>query len=353
MSRSILAMMAMLAMTASAQVSGYAPNISLEDGGVTYFLPKTNIEITIDLEKESYVPGKLAQYAKTELGITPKGDTPTDTWRITRCTLTAAGVPDPDKAFFIKYKPKSTAPLLTLTDDGIIRGINVELPPVEKEAFTPTVTTDKAQPLESYMTEEMLMAASVARQAKLIAREIFEIRDSRNLLLRGEAETMPGDNESLKLVLSKLDEQEKALLAPFVGTTTRSTKRVVLHVTPTVGMERTVICRFSERFGLTDADDLSGSPIYLTIDDLKTVPVDPTIGSTVNNKNKKAEGVVYNVPGKAEVTLTLGNKPLAEATLMLTQLGNTEVLGDVLFNKNSTIRTQFDPATGALLRIDQ
>ena len=203
------------------------------------------------------------------------------------------------------------------------------------------------------MTEEMLMAASVARQAKLIAREIFEIRDSRNLLLRGEAETMPGDNESLKLVLSKLDEQEKALLAPFVGTTTRSTKRVVLHVTPTVGMERTVICRFSERFGLTDADDLSGSPIYLTIDDLKTVPVDPTIGSTVNNKNKKAEGVVYNVPGKAEVTLTLGNKPLAEATLMLTQLGNTEVLGDVLFNKNSTIRIQFDPATGALLRIDQ
>ena len=224
MKKIALALAALLPLGAAAQVSQYAPGMSLEEGGITYFLPKTYIEVRFDLEREAYEPGEFAQYAKSELGITNKGERPSERWRITRCTVDAAGVPDKDKAFFIKYKPKYTAPLVTLTDDGIIRGINVELPDTEEEAFTPTVRSDKAGRIEAYMTEEMLMASSTARKAKLVAREIFEIRESRNLLLRGEAETMPGDNESLKLIMEKLDEQEKALLAPFVGTTTVTTK---------------------------------------------------------------------------------------------------------------------------------
>ena len=228
-----------------------------------------------------------------------------------------------------------------------------QVPDTEEEAFTPTVRSDKAGRIEAYMTEEMLMASSTTRKAKLVAREIFEIRESRNLLLRGEAETMPGDNESLKLIMEKLDEQEKALLAPFVGTTTVTTKQVVLHVNPTAGQDGAVIRRFSERFGLVDADDLSGDPIYIKVKDLETVPVDTLLGNTVNNKNDKAGGVVYNVPGKAEVSVTLDGEPLAEATLPVTQFGGTEVLGDVLFNKNSTIRIEFDPVSGAIVHIER
>lgn len=353
MKKIALALAALLPLGAAAQVSQYAPGMSLEEGGITYFLPKTYIEVRFDLEREAYEPGEFAQYAKSELGITNKGERPSERWRITRCTVDAAGVPDKDKAFFIKYKPKYTAPLVTLTDDGIIRGINVELPDTEEEAFTPTVRSDKAGRIEAYMTEEMLMASSTARKAKLVAREIFEIRESRNLLLRGEAETMPGDNESLKLIMEKLDEQEKALLAPFVGTTTVTTKQVVLHVNPTAGQDGAVIRRFSERFGLVDADDLSGDPIYIKVKDLETVPVDTLLGNTVNNKNDKAGGVVYNVPGKAEVSVTLDGEPLAEATLPVTQFGGTEVLGDVLFNKNSTIRIEFDPVSGAIVHIER
>ena len=353
MNKIALALAALLPLGAAAQVSPYAPGMSLEDGGVTYFLPKTYIEVRFDLERETYEPGEFSQYAQSELGITNKGDRPTERWRITRCTVDAAGVPDKDKAFFIKYKPKYTAPLVTLTDDGIIRGINVELEDIEEEAFTPTVRSDKAGRIEAYMTEEMLMASSTARKAKLVAREIFEIRESRNLLLRGEAETMPGDNESLKLIMAKLDEQEKALLAPFVGTTTVTTKQVVLHVNPAAGEDGAVIRRFSERFGLVDSDDLSGDPIYIHVKDLETVPVDPLLGNTVNNRNDKVEGVVYNVPGKAEVSVMLGGKPLAEATLPVSQFGGTEVLGDVLFNKNSTIRIEFDPVSGAVVHIER
>lgn len=353
MKKSILALAALLSVGASAQVSTYSPNMSIDNGGITYFLPKTYIEVKIDLEKESYVPGEFSQYAKSELGITNKGEYATDTWKITGCTVAPVGVPDPDRSFFIKYKPKYTAPLVTLTEDGIIRGINVELPPIEKETFTPTVKSNKAKRVESYMTEEMLMASSTSRKAKLLAREIFDIRESRNLLLRGEAESMPGDNESLKLILDKLDEQEKALLAPFIGETTISTKQVTLHVNPEAGLDKMVICRFSKRFGLVNADDLSGAPVYIEVTNLNAVPLDETLGSLVNNKNAKVEGVVYNVPGKATVKVSQGNKVIAEETMSVAQFGNTEVLGNVLFNKNSTIRIEFDPNSGAILHIEQ
>ncbi len=352
MKKPVLALALIIPLWMNAQVSAYTPSTSIDNGGVTYFLPQTRIEVTIDLEKETYVPGEFSEYAKSELGITNKGKIATDTWRITNCTVKSAGIPDPEKAFFIKYKAKSAAPLLTLTQDGIIRGINIDLPPIEEETFTPSTKSNKAKAVESYMTQEMLMASSTSRKAKLFAREIFDIRESRNLLLRGEAETMPGDNESLKLVLSKLDEQEKAFLATFIGETTIETKQVKLSINPETCKGKTIICRFSKRFGLVDADDLSGEPVYIELENLNTVPVDPS-ATAINNKNAKVEGVVYNVPGKAAVKISMAGVKLAQATLLVTQFGNTEVLGNVLFSKSSAISVEFDPNSGALLHVEQ
>lgn len=45
--------------------------------------------------------------------------------------------------------------------------------------------------------------------AELTAREIYNIRDSKNTILRGQAETMPKDGASLQLVIDQLNKQEK------------------------------------------------------------------------------------------------------------------------------------------------
>lgn len=353
MRKIFLALTLFLSLSTLAQVYEYKPNISVDNGGVTYFLPKTVLEIRLNVVKESYKPGEFSQYSKKELGIDSKGDMAYDTWTIKECNIVSAGVPDKDKSFFIKYKPKYTAPLITLTKDGLIRGINIELPPVEDNDFTPKTEKLDLPKTENYMTEEMLLAASKARKAKLMAREIFDIRDSRNLLLRGEAETMPGDNESLKLILQKLNEQEQALLRPFIGTTIKEEKQIIIRVTPDEEISNKIVFRFSKRFGVVDINDLSGEPYYLTIKNQNTVTVDELVNIKNSSKKDKIEGVVYNVPGKAEVTLKNSDKTLFDDYLPVTQFGNTEILGDVLFNKNSTIKIEFDYNSGAILHIDQ
>lgn len=68
---------------------------------------------------------------------------------------------------------------------------------------------------------------------------------------------------------------------------------------------------------------------------------------------KKVDGVAYNLPGKAQVTLMYNNKKLFDDQLPITQFGTVEYLAPVLFNKNSTIKVLFDTATGGLIKVDR
>ena len=70
-------------------------------------------------------------------------------------------------------------------------------------------------------------------------------------------------------------------------------------------------------------------------------------------KKKEPEGIAYNVPGQAQITLTDGKKKLYEGEVPVTQFGIIEYLAPVLFNKNSTIKVYFDPNTGGLLKVDR
>ena len=66
------------------------------------------------------------------------------------------------------------------------------------------------------------------------------------------------------------------------------------------------------------------------------------------------DGIAYNVPGRAHVTLTdNNNKRLFDGELPITQFGTIEYLAPVLFNKNSTVKVLFDTATGGLIKVDR
>lgn len=352
MKKAIFALLLLASAGLSAQVYDYKPGISLDNSGVTYFLPKTVIKVKVKVTKETYKPGELSQYAKKELGIDNNGQEAYEKWQIKSLQVVSAGIPDSEKVFFIKYKPKYTAPNVSLTNDGIIKGINIESEEAVDEPEQ-AKTTKRIPKIEDYLTQEMLLAGSKARKATLIAREIFDIRDSRNLLLRGEAETMPGDNESLKLVLQKLDEQEEALLYPFVGLNTVEEKEYVFEITPEDNIENKILFRFSKHLGIVAENDLSGEPVYFSLHNEETTPVDLLGYDKTSKKNGKLEGAAYNVPGKGEVKLSFKGKVLWKGSIPVTQYGNTEYLDEILFNKNSTIKIKFNPENGAILNIDQ
>ena len=68
------------------------------------------------------------------------------------------------------------------------------------------------------------MASSTAKMAELVAKEIYNIRESKNALVRGQADNMPKDGAQLKLMLDNLEEQERAMTEMFSGTYNREEK---------------------------------------------------------------------------------------------------------------------------------
>lgn len=332
--------------------------------GVTYILPQTEIVIEATATRQHYEPGQFSQYAERYLRLRDVKQEAETTWSLDEVKVNIVGVPDPSNIYFVEMKDRTTAPLMELTADGIVRSINVPFVGDQKTA-QPQVKQQEEEVLpdpRSFLTEEILMSASSAKMAELVAREIYSIRESKNALLRGEAENLPKDGAQLQIMLDNLNKQEKAMVQMFEGKVTTDTQHFTKRVTPQE-MSNQVVFRFSKKLGFVDADDLAGEPFELSIVNKQVIPEQPaepegkqskSIVSILTNGNKTAiEGVAYNVPGKADVKLTYQHKDIINTELSITQFGTREYLSSQLFNRNTVTKVQFDVNTGALLKIDR
>lgn len=318
-----------------------------KDYGVTYMLPKSQIEIEVKANKVTYTPGEFGKYADRYLRLTNVAAEPQEYWELVGVKVKSAGIPDSKSTYFVKLKDKTVAPLMELTEDGIIRSINMPFSGKQAQVATSVVPNKKPVDPRDFLTEEILMASSTAKMAELVAKEIYNIRESKNALLRGQADNMPQDGAQLKLMLDNLETQEKAMTEMFSGTRSNEEKTFTFRLTPDKELDNEIAFRFSKKLGIVANNDLAGAPIYIQLKDMKT-PALPT-----DDGKKKVEGIAYNVPGKAFVTLTDGKNKLFEGELSVTQFGAKEYLAPVLFNKNSTVKVLFNPETGGLIKVDR
>lgn len=336
---------AVLAQTAT---SVYLPGVTPE--GAIYLLPKTGIKVTILVEKTTYTPGELCKYADRYLRIKDASPTPSVSYRVTDIRQEAFAVADTSKHYAIEFNAKTAATNVRLSDDGILLAINTEpnrLPVTKPFAATPRPASVKPR---QYMNEEMLAAGSTAKMAELIAQDIYEIRESRNLLIRGQADNMPKDGEQLRLMLNQLDKQDQAMTSLFIGTTIKDTTEHTITIVPDKASDRQVLFRFSQKLGLLDHDNLAGVPYYYLIEDLKTVPPAEVIDP--KKQKKQAQGIYVNIPGKLRSTISKAEGIVSSAEFPAGQFGNVELLSGALFNKRYTTRLQLNPLSGAVEKID-
>lgn len=328
-------------------VAHYTPGTMEE--GVVYYLPKTQLEIKVTATKVTYTPGELCQYANRYLRLQGVSAQPSEHWELQSIQVTPLGIPDAQKAYTIKLKDKMVTSQVELTEDGIIKAINTTVP--EEKTMAPKATPEKPKRVDphNFMTEEMLLAGSTNKMAELIAREIYNIRESKNSLSRGQADYMPQDGAALKLMLSNLEEQEKALTEMFSGFTDRTEKTFTFYVEPEQPIIDQVICRFSQKLGVVKENNLAGEPIYLSVTNESTLPP----ADEEAKAKKKLDGVIYNIPGKGNVTVKGLEKTYYNSELPITQFGETEVLLNNLFNKKVNTRVIFSPVTGGIMKIDK
>lgn len=345
-----LALVTAYAFGANAQnVDYYTPG---KGEGIAFFLPKTAVEVNVIATKVKYTPGDFCQYANRYLRINNVTSEPSTDWEIKKIEVRPVGIPDSTKAYIMKLSDKSVMSNIEVTDNNIIKAINTSAPKSAKAEYILEMP-QRAEDGRKYMTEEIITAGSTAKMAELTAKEIYNIRESKNLILRGQADTMPKDGASLKLIMDNLEKQEKALVQMFTGIKTREDKLFTAVILPEGDTTEKVVMRFSQKLGVLSSDNLAGEPMYIKIENIN--PAQTSAADSEDGKKKKApKGIIYNIPAKANVMLTFKGKTLFEDNnMMFAQFGNTELLVNDLFNKKVNTRVIFDTVTGGIQKIDK
>lgn len=312
--------------------------------GIPYALPQTAVRLSILVEKTHYQPGRLAKYAEKYMKLQNVELEERIQYRIVDTRFHTFGVPDSTKFFVAFTGKKHTINDVQRYRNGVIMAINAKAKePQEAVVFVPARRQTLPKP-EDYMNADILAATSSAKMAELIAKDVYDIRESRNMLSRGQAEFMPKDGEQLKLMLNELQVQESALMQTFEGVTSKDTTEVTFVYIPTKEKNEDLLFRFSQYLGMCDKDDLGGTPYYIKTDNLNILPELPTVAD--DGKLKDYAGVHVNMPGKIRLSLYKKNELVKSFDLYAAQFGNVVALSGELFSKKQYTELILDPVTG-------
>lgn len=333
---------------------------SQPDNSLVYALPKTMLYLSLEYTHKVEEPGKLALYSQRYLGAKEPILQSSSQFQLGAVELGSYGMPDPSHRYAVKFGRRHDATDVTLSDGGLLLGINSDqasiesLPHLEHPQVTKTpVTPPKSEgAFLSLLPPTYLQATTDAKRAEIVAEEIYQIRESRTAIVSGQSEQPFTDGTAMALAVDRLDESEQMLTQLFTGERTLTPQRQLLqgidlaHTIAAGGCE--VIARFSEHYGVLDASDLRGEPIYLTA---KVIEQAPELSEKEQKKLEKRlqKGIAYRVPGIVEVTITFGGKELVQQQLYVGQLGSIEVLDPALFNnRNPITEVDFYSTTGGI-----
>lgn len=351
MKRNILTTLVLgLAFLASAQEMVQLLPEKFNDYALNYYLPKTTTEIEFVASKTTRKAGEYYQYARKYLGITDVITEDSEVWKLEGATLVARGVANTEARYQLTFKSGQT-PYIYVSKEFTILAANTTPDAYVADTFpalAPNVihTVDNSKALSG----DILMSGSVAKMAEMAAKQIYRIRESRMDILTGEADNMPADGESLRIIIEQLDQQEAALTAMFTGTTSVEYSAHRIEFTPQDNVDNRVVMRFSQHLGFVDANDLSGVPIYLSAQVLERgeYPID---NKGVVKKVPKG-AIAYNIPGKMEITLQYNGKSLVKKVLDVAQLGVVFGLDPALLvHKKQPTYVVFDPTTGGIVHM--
>lgn len=346
-----------LSVCLSAQNTVKMSAVKGDNYGVSYTLPETEINITASTTKTIRKAGEFYQYAERYLNISNPIVKDEITYTLNDITVDLKGIPNKEQSYLVEFKSNSVAPFVTLTEDGMICAINedVSLTREQKEVKTSATPAKQVNP-KSFLSEEILRAGSTAKQAEMIAKQIYTLRETRNNILTGEADNMPPDGNAYKIVMEQLDAQEKALTSMFIGTeeTEAPIYKTYSIVPDKNNISKQIIFRFSSKLGFVGSDNLAGAPVYLTLTNKETKPEIFLTDKEQKVLEKKFQsGIIYNIPAKADLKIEYDTKTLVQKVCDIVQFGSREVLTpkELEYKKDQPVKITFYPELGAIKEI--
>lgn len=331
--------------------------------GVIYSLPQTGIRVHIKATRERFVHGPFQMYAQKMLGIDNAAAADADRWNLDEMHLETFSEPDPDQ---VHKAMGQTAQLVSLTESGILAGINVEVKTpdfgietqsfltkdLEKRvSFTDLSIWSFYSPTDSTKSFKMV-AKNTDQKASEAAETIFNLRNSRfALLTNADDEPLP-DGKSFEVMREELAKMEENYLALFIGKSSKQTYDFSFDYVPG---EKTakgeVFFRFSEDRGVLPKADLSGRPIVIEITKDDNLASKQSALSASANPEAGKSGLYYRMPGMSEIRILDGSKQLAGARAPIAQFGTIAPVPEDLLD--GSYKIEFFPSTGAVKSITE
>jgi hypothetical protein len=330
--------------------------------GVVYALPQTGIRVHIKATRERFVNGPFYMYAQKMLGIDNAPATSGERWNIDGMQFETFSEPDPDQV----YKAMgSAAHLVTLTETGIISGINSGNTPqqpavLQTQSFLKNDLDNQVKftdlSIWSFYSHAdstksfKMVSKNPEQKAAEAAETIFNLRNSRfSLLTNADDEPLP-DGKSFEVMTTELGKIEENYLALFIGKSSKQTYEFSFDYIPGQKTSKgDVFFRFSEDRGILPKSDLSGRPIIIEVNKADNLAAKQNALSTSQNPEAGKSGLYYRIPGMAEIRIMDGSTQLAGTRATIAQFGTIAPIPENLID--GTYLIEFHPSTGAIKSI--
>lgn len=292
---------------------GYEPQEAMQT--MIYALPLTGLKVTVNFQRDLFIPGPYADYAERMLGISGVRKERIEKHSIIGFDVQDYVEPDPERFFTLSILEGSSAvnSLNWAQENGLILRGNYDVNSSAQfqlpEAFSPslfytdvtmepnvemkemtlfkTIITDTSF-IEVPVTSQQMERKTVEKKAEEAAKLILEIRSDRYYLAAGMIDPLP-DNYDIKTALDKLDELEQKYLSLFIGKSVveRYQKGYLVIPKGEMEIENYVLDGFTESSGIVNK--IKDNNINLTIRS------DNNSGSLRNLLPQMPESSVYNV----------------------------------------------------------
>ncbi len=314
------------------------------EGTVVYALPKTTVTLKVTAEKETFLAGPYAQFARKYLGNDARTKDAV-TYSIKSLDMVPYVEADMDNTYTVNLSAKdaSSSGFLQMCSQGLIALSDSYTGKAEAWRFPSVASNDRFNGKEGsgnlttstttlYRNEKTadgfrrvavqqseVVEKSLEKKAAEAAQTIFNLRKSRIQIITGDTDaTFSG--EALKAAIDEITRLEEEYLTLFYGITERSLQTMNFDVTPDPAAKRQmyVAFRISDTDGLLPADDPSGRPVVLQVI-LPGESREPLQDASARKSTRKQ--IYYRIPATSTVRILDGEQMILQSRIPVYQLG--------------------------------
>ncbi len=358
---------------------------SLETGhsqqGFYYALPRTVVSMDVTVIKTEEIPGPFARFAGNYLGLEQVIMQPSTTYHIQNVSINTFAEPDPSEFYFVEYDPKKmqdTPFSLYLNEAGLIAAVNTSfdndyymknMPEGNgrgffgsQASFQQFIEMNLEERVDTIIEQVQVDTMTVERKtlrrtwvekssesrAREVAEHILKIRNKKFDLISGFAE-ITYSKEAIEYMYKEMDKLENDYLELFTGMRVQSRIKYRYNYTPDKNRVDTpaTLFYFSPAEGVVQQGRRGSEPFTIEVNRNQTTQQLGVFGLTPSRDKSEKRGIYYRVPEHGNISVKLGNASLANARVLINQLGVITSLPP------GHLQIEFFPNTGSVKSIQR